>query len=155
MNKILIAHRGNIFGPQPDEENSPEYIQTALDCGFDVEIDVWNIDGKWFLGHDEPTYEINREYLQETSGLWIHCKDLVAFQKILEECPNTNFFYHTKENYALTNRGFIWAYPNMPAGNGYKTIAVLPEYMFTPIDNFAGICSDYVGGYKNDKTNTF
>ena len=37
----LIAHRGNIDGPNPERENSPEYIEEALKAGYDVEVDVW------------------------------------------------------------------------------------------------------------------
>ena len=55
---ILISHRGNIDGVKPTKENSPEYILEAISLGYDVEIDVWKVDGKWFLGHDEPEYAI-------------------------------------------------------------------------------------------------
>jgi hypothetical protein len=37
---IVIAHRGNQEGPCPQWENHPEYIQTALNAGFHVEVDV-------------------------------------------------------------------------------------------------------------------
>ena len=32
----LIAHRGNISGPNPKRENTPEYIEEAIEKGFDV-----------------------------------------------------------------------------------------------------------------------
>ena len=32
----LIAHRGNISGPKPSQENNPEYIDEALFAGFDA-----------------------------------------------------------------------------------------------------------------------
>ena len=54
----LIAHRGNITGPDPSRENHPDYIRQAIDLGYNVEIDVWRIGGKFILGHDEPQYEI-------------------------------------------------------------------------------------------------
>ena len=38
---ILISHRGNINGRQPNLENLPEYIDSALELGYDVEIDIW------------------------------------------------------------------------------------------------------------------
>ena len=37
----IIAHRGNLNGPQPENENNPEYINSALELGFSAEIDVW------------------------------------------------------------------------------------------------------------------
>ena len=30
---ILISHRGNVYGPKPELENNPRYIQSALDAG--------------------------------------------------------------------------------------------------------------------------
>ena len=42
----LIAHRGNINGPNPEKENHPDYINTAIKSGYDVEVDVWFIDNK-------------------------------------------------------------------------------------------------------------
>ncbi len=41
---ILISHRGNINGKNEIRENSIFYIMEALSMGFDVEIDVWNVD---------------------------------------------------------------------------------------------------------------
>ena len=47
---ILIAHRGNINGKQPKNENTIEYIMTALRKGYDVEIDICKWDGRhWWL----------------------------------------------------------------------------------------------------------
>lgn len=52
---IVIAHRGNISGPDPEQENKPEYLQAALDKGYDVEVDVWGSyqDNVWWAGHTE------------------------------------------------------------------------------------------------------
>jgi hypothetical protein len=47
----FISHRGNLSGRNPESENSPSYINMALKLGYDVEVDVWYIDGKWYLGH--------------------------------------------------------------------------------------------------------
>ena len=41
-----ISHRGNLTDVFPDKENSPEYIMAAIRADFDVEVDVWYIDGK-------------------------------------------------------------------------------------------------------------
>ena len=56
---ILISHRGNISGENPEKENHPEYIDKAISLGYDVEIDVWDDSGKIVLGHDVPQYEID------------------------------------------------------------------------------------------------
>ena len=51
---ILIAHKGNIFGPQLECENKPRYIENAIKLGYDVEIDVWSDGVQFRLGHDQP-----------------------------------------------------------------------------------------------------
>ena len=66
---ILIAHRGNIKGPQKELENSPEYLLDALGKGYHAEVDVWLIEDEFFLGHDEPRYRVNSEFLISTSYL--------------------------------------------------------------------------------------
>ena len=39
----IISHRGNLYGPNPELENKPEYILAAIKCNFRVEIDLWVI----------------------------------------------------------------------------------------------------------------
>ena len=36
----FISHRGNLNGPDRDNENKQSYIEFALNKGFDVEIDI-------------------------------------------------------------------------------------------------------------------
>ena len=36
---ILIAHRGNVNGPNPELENTLEYINSAIDAGYECEIE--------------------------------------------------------------------------------------------------------------------
>ena len=141
---ILIAHRGNINGPDLTRENHPDYIDLALIKGYNVEIDLWTFSNKFFLGHDEPQYEISFAYLRQR-GLWIHCKHYNSFQRLIP--TDLNFFYHTNEDYVLTNHGFIWAYPGNP-GSKY-TICVMPEQNNSHVKDYAGVCSDYIGEYDN------
>ena len=56
----LIAHRGNVTGPNPLRENSLEYIDDAIKLGYDVEIDVRHIEWEQqlYLGHDECQYPV-------------------------------------------------------------------------------------------------
>ena len=46
-------------------ENTPDYIDEAISLGYDVEIDIWKDEDGFYLGHDEPTYPINLEWLVE------------------------------------------------------------------------------------------
>ena len=61
----LISHRGNINGKNTHLENSEEYIEKAIREGFDCEIDVWFINGVYWLGHDEPQYKTSKEFLTQ------------------------------------------------------------------------------------------
>lgn len=63
LNMKIISHRGNLDGPTPDRENSPDFIKKALKSGYHVEIDLRIIDGKFWLGHDGPQYEVVSEFL--------------------------------------------------------------------------------------------
>ena len=63
---ILISHRGNINGSIPERENEPLYIIEALEKGFDVEVDVWWKDDGFWLGHDEPQYQVKEEFLRQS-----------------------------------------------------------------------------------------
>ena len=54
----LISHRGNIDHINPSHENSPDYIQEAINKSFDVEVDCWVTNHTLYLGHDKPDYPI-------------------------------------------------------------------------------------------------
>ena len=45
---IYIAHRGNLAGPNSDDENKPEYLLKAINAGFYVETDLWLINSELF-----------------------------------------------------------------------------------------------------------
>jgi len=64
----LIAHRGNIDGPNSSQENRPEYIEAAIAKGYDVEIDIrYDTFNKiLYLGHDESQYPTSCFGLEST-----------------------------------------------------------------------------------------
>ena len=135
---ILIAHRGNINGPNKERENKPDYIDEALAAGFDVELDVWIKDDNLFLGHDEPETQIDINFLHErASKLWCHAKNLKALEFLLDNGFHT--FSHDVDEYTITSKGYIWAHPNSKFSS--KTICV----MGTPTPDCLGWCSDYIG----------
>lgn len=145
---ILISHRGNISGPNPERENHPEYIFEALQAGYDVEIDVWFVDGKFMLGHDEPQYEFPFELLDKNyPKLWIHCKNMEALSKLNELDPigaKVNYFMHETDLGVLTSRNYIWSTNVFDRG-----IVVMPEtFNKEHIQSILGICSDYIQNYK-------
>ncbi len=144
MKPILISHRGNISGRNYQLENNPDYIKKALVEGYNVEIDVWYIDGQLFLGHDDPTYLIDVQFLMDIR-LWCHAKNIDALEYMLNN-PAIHCFWHQKDDVTLTSRNYVWTYPSKQTTN--KSIAVLPEIGKMNLIGVAGICSDYIEKYK-------
>lgn len=151
----LIAHRGNTAGPNPLEENRPEYIESAIDKGFDVEIDIRYSTSEelFFLGHDDPQYMVDWEWLGKYNDrLWIHCKDLDSlyqFNFVLDVFNPIifNYFWHQDDQFTLTSKNYIWTYP----GHRHtpNSVVVMPELIYKDITqvknlNCYAVCSDFV-----------
>jgi hypothetical protein len=135
----IIAHRGNLFGPDGKTENKPNTIRSAIEKGFDCEIDVWYVNGVYFLGHDYPETSISLEFLETyRDRLWVHCKHLESLIQLKNEF---NCFYHDKDLYTLTSRGYIWGNINSPCNP--NAIQVMPEKSGIFSTECAGICTDY------------
>jgi len=149
---IYISHRGNINGRIEDVENKPEYINDTILLGYDVEVDVWFVDGEWWLGHDKPQYKISVEWLEERQDkLWIHCKNVDAMVELEsgnKHYDGFNFFWHETDTLTLTSLSFIWVYPGKQPIKG--SIAVMPEIHNEDVSQCYGICSDYIEKYKNN-----
>lgn len=144
----IIAHRANINGPDLETENSISNIRDCIKSGFDVEIDIRVIENKLYLGHDKPVEFISKEILLEIKEKsWIHCKNLEAISYFYKYGEGFNFFWHEKDSYTLTSKGFIWAYPGKRLSSG--CICVMPEFKNkSEINNFKktkvyGVCTDY------------
>jgi hypothetical protein len=141
---ILISHRGNINGPNQLEENKPSYIDDTLFKGFEVEIDIWKINSKLFLGHDEPQYEIDEKWLEERKNfLWIHTKNI--FSLVYLHNTDYNYFWHEKDTVTLTSKKYMWAYPGKQKIS--NSIAVMPEIYNDDLSECVGICSDHIYDY--------
>ena len=139
-----IAHRGNINGPDPENENTIKSISLALQKGFDVEIDVWVINDLIYFGHDKPTTMVSESIIKQIGNRgWFHCKNLDALV-FLSKFEDINYFYHNNDDYALTNKNYIWTYP----GKQITTESILVHLDMPNIQELsifpAGICSDYM-----------
>jgi hypothetical protein len=131
----LIAHRGNLHGPD-NRENQPDYVESALKEGFDAEVDVWYFRGEWWLGHDRPQWKTDLAWLCE-DHLWCHCKNLDALFRLT---PLAHCFWHASDRYALTSRGVVWGL----SPDSENMIVCNPGLDAIPV-KCAGLCSDYVG----------
>jgi len=142
---ILISHRGNINGKIIEAENRPDYIDDTIRLGYDVEIDLWVVDGKIYLGHDIFQYEINDEWLNERiDKLWIHCKNVESLNWIKN--TSLHYFWHENDTLTLTSKNYIWVYPGKQPIVG--SIAVMPEIFNDDVSNCLGICSDFIQNYR-------
>ena len=151
----LIAHRGNIEGPNSTNENQPEYIEDAISAGYDVEIDVrYNtFENNFYLGHDEPQYVVSPYWLaQHMDNLWIHCKNIDALYHFSTKTGGYNYFWHQEDYFTLTSKNYIWTYPGQTYTS--QSVIVMPEsagetdFSKFRAYNCFGVCSDYVGRMK-------
>ena len=147
----FISHRGNLNRVNGDLENRPSQIIKVIEMNYDCEIDLWCIDEQLFLGHDEPQFLIQKEFIQQYSNdLWIHCKNLEALLWCYDSAlQRLNYFWHQQDVVTITSLGFIWAYPGFqPIRN---SIAVMPEInKESELQTCFGICSDQIEFYKNE-----
>lgn len=143
---LLISHRGNIDQVLSGKENTIEYIDQAIHLGYDVEVDIRLINGVLFLGHDNPDYEIDLQWLIDRKHkLWIHTKNFSALNYLINY--DVRIFYHQKEDHTIINNcNVIWSHDLKEAG----TKSIIPLLSKNDILNFTflrqvyGICSDYV-----------
>ncbi len=144
----FISHRGNISGPVPELENKPDYINQALNFGYEVEIDVWYVNSKFFLGHDSPKYEISLEFLKNKK-LWCHLKNIEAFKQI-SKLNDIHWFWHEEDKLAITSKGYVIGLV------GYivqDTIVIMPdidEFFHKLKQNitYLGVCSDEIAAIQ-------
>jgi len=133
----IISHRGNLIGKNINLENQKDYIQNALNNGFEVECDVRFINHKFFLGHDIAQYEIKLEWLLERKDkLWIHCKNLECAEQLINK--DFNFFWHQNDDFTITSKGILWCNDNTFSSNG---ITVVLNHCDIKND-VLGICTD-------------
>lgn len=141
---ILISHRGNTNGRIEELENKPVYIDDAITMGYDVEIDLWFIDGRTYLGHDKPQYEVDDEWLSNRADkLWVHCKNVESLNWIRSTI--LHYFWHEEDTLTLTSKNHIWVYPGRQPVIG--SIAVLPELNNDIVSECIGICSDFIKNF--------
>ena len=144
---VLIAHRGNTNGPMELWENEPTYIDIAIKKGFDVEVDVWYVDGQLYLGHDKPQYGVDfRWFSDRVLRLWVHCKNIESVIFFKTNQYEFNYFWHETDTITLTSLNYIWVYPgNQPIE---KSISVMPEINNDDTKQCIGVCSDFIEKYN-------
>jgi hypothetical protein len=139
----IISHRGNLNGPDASTENNPAYINKIIDLGYDIEIDLWYVNGDLYLGHDEPYYKIDKYWLiNRKDKLWVHIKNLDAIQ--FAKNHYLNYFWHENDKMTLTSNGTPWCYPGIYIPSGVTVVLtdeIIDVYVY-------GVCTDYPELYR-------
>lgn len=147
----LISHRGNVAEPDPLHENKIWYIQSAIDDGYDVEIDVRLMPEGLFLGHDMPEHPVELSWLTDRKDrLWVHTKNFAAMDFLIEH--DLKVFYHQLEKHTVIgNTRIIWSHDISEATEksiipliGFDDVAKLNDLAM----KFYGVCSDYIEVFK-------
>ena len=74
---ILIAHRGNTSGPNPEKENNPQYVDKAIDSGYNVGYingtaqNISGFAGKNALKNQDNTMVFGEERLGKGSIIYM------------------------------------------------------------------------------------
>jgi len=142
----LISHRGNIIGPNLNRENTPSYIDTAISAGYDVEVDINYINGKFYLGHDTPDYEISETWMElRKNKIWFHCKNLEAASRI-GLLNGLKFFCHTSDSFVLTSNNYVWVHD---LSLDLTNKCIIPLLSDTDVLKYNGnlvyaVCTDYI-----------
>lgn len=160
---IFIAHRGNINGPNPSMENNPEYIMNTLKKGYNVKVDLWYVNNKFYLGHNKPDYEIELDFINN-KRIWTHIKNIQALEIIInikinnwkyndKYYNNIHYFWHQEDDITITSKDYLWVHPKTNLVK--NSIMVMPEFKNHSIMSLKnscvlGICSDNISKYCND-----
>jgi glycerophosphoryl diester phosphodiesterase len=144
MKPVFIAHRGNVDGKDPSNENKLEYIRHALNLGHFVEIDINYRDGKLYLGHDDIQEECPRWIINDP-GVYTHAKDVDALKMVLSTIPDANVFWHESDTVTFTKFGHLWCHPGHYVDSKRAIWLDLPELSDTPLPPLGeiyGVCGD-------------
>lgn len=150
----VIAHRALTRGPNKALENTPVQIDRALAEGYDVEVDLWVIDGQWYLGHDGAQHLVPPSFFEtRASRMFVHAKNRDALLELTrrklggDRSVPWRYFSHDVDDYVLTSDGRAWVYPGKPLFEG--AICVMPERAERQEEfwNCWGVCTDFAELY--------
>lgn len=143
----IYSHRGNLDGTNISKENNPDHLLNVISQGFDVEVDIWRIDDKIYLGHDNPEYIVDERYIDTISpNSLFHAKNVDALNWLMDR--QHHYFWHQRDEYTMSSKGIVIVYPGItPPQHG--SIIALPEiYDQNPYEsNCSGIITDYPNRY--------
>lgn len=140
----IYSHRGNLSGKSP-RENEPAFILECIAEGFNVEVDLWFVDGAYLLGHDGPEHPIDLRAFDREEIIF-HLKS-----PHVPPLKHADAFAIENDPYALTRRGLLWTnYGRAPTPEAVMCSPELvgdqrplADFVRTMQHTAAGICTDY------------
>lgn len=156
---LLISNRGNITGENKAKQNSVPYIMRAIQLGYDVKIDIWHVNNRWYLGKEKPNCEVPFRFFyinknMKYSGgncnkaLWIQCQNIHAFNMLIPYRWSLNYFFKNDTNMLFTSFGYIWSSDRINAT--HECVLATNDYKNVPTAQF-GLCTDYVLNLKENR----
>ena len=142
---LIIAHRGNVNGAENALENTVSHVDAALAAAFDVEVDVWMVDGSYMLGHDYPAVVVPPAWLRQ-HRMWCHAKNVEALVSM--QSDSIHCFWHETDAYTVTSRNGLWCYPGNFNQSGITVVTGGPETVTVPSGGFAGVCTDHAEAWR-------
>lgn len=147
---IIISHRGNHDGLLV--ENNP--VELPLNR-YICEVDLWDVGGNLYLGHDKPQYIIDFDFIfRNSKRILFHAKNLGALEYIINY--DLWGFWHDVDKYTLTTKNEIVAYPGLqiPATCAIIMKPELLSRVGLKAMNPYAICTDYPERFECYETNT-
>lgn len=145
---LQIAHRGLLYGPDSEKENTLQQLTDNIIHNRISECDIWYTGNSYYLGHDAPTIKIEKQWLIEHKELLlIHAKTPDTFHNLhslrKEEGVDLHLFYHTDEDIVLTTKQDVIVFPGLQINPGW--VSMMPERApHITIEDASIICSDFI-----------
>lgn len=152
----IIAHRGNLHGPNIFAENKPEHILNVLSStDFSVEVDIrlFSDPQRIFFGHDYNQYEIQSLQSFDSGRMWFHAKTPSTYVHLMNSKLASNIFYHETDAVVSTSHNVSWVFPGreneIQKSLRKHCVLVLPEVTYGPnlklwdAEDYYGVCTDY------------
>jgi hypothetical protein len=148
---IYISYQGIYDGTNYEYANTPKQIGKAFGYGVSVMTDVWRVDGKLYLGTDQPLTEVTEKYLQGNRW-WINARntDMQNWLSTQSSKLYPNWFYFPSmppPQYVTASNGKLITPGTVPINN--NSVIFLPEItdkgLFSTVKlRCFGICSTYL-----------
>jgi len=135
-----------VDGPDPQRENSPSYVDTAIALGHMVEVDLHRIGANWFLGHDYPQYQVSSGWIEARHQLLLHLKSAAALAEVTASHPHWHYFCHRSDSYTITSQNYVWLHDLTLRATPKTIVPLLSKELLLSYpgrDLVYAICSDY------------